>query len=475
MVSGVSAFGVQTEFRGSWVTAWSSGFLSPQEADETVRLAKEANMNAIFMQVRKVGDAYYKSNFEARAGNISGGPDYDPLQYMIEKAHAAGIEVHAWFNTFRIWGANSCPADPDHIVNKNPEWLTRTASGDLNASEGLFLDPGVSEVQDYTYNVIMDVVMNYDIDGIHLDYVRYPGEGFGYAPPAVERFNIENGRSGIPSKSDPVWKQWRRDQITALVRRIYKGINSVKPNVKVTAATVPWGDCASSFSSTAAYTKVYQDWCTWMQEGIIDANIPMNYKKEANAKNAREYRNWINGFKRWQYNRHVYNGLDFLQQPELVARQIEAARKRGLIGMVGFSFNQAEDRIKLVRTLRNGIYSQPAVVPDMPWKYNALRKLSRELYAKAIDSATRGRDLDKAIELLKEALEADPKYVDAHYRLGRCYFSKGMYEEATRKFEEVRALSPNHITARKHLDESRSELEKRASGRQVSEPLEGVE
>lgn len=409
--------------------------------------------------MRKVGDAYYKSSIEARASNISGSPDYDPLAYIIEKAHANGIEVHAWLNTYRIWGAKDYPTDPNHIVIRNPEWLTRTSSGNLNGSEGLFLDPGVLEVQDYTYDVFMDVVRNYDIDGIHMDYIRYPGINFGYAAPAIERFNSETGRVGVPSNSDPLWKQWRRDQVTALVRRIYEGVNSVKPGVKVSAATIPWGDCSLNFHNTSAFSQVYQDWCGWMKEGILDANIPMNYKKESNVKNAREYRNWLYGFKRWQYNRHIYNGLDFLQSPELVARQLEAARKRGAEGMVGFSFNQSESRVKLVQMLKNGIFAELAIVPEMPWKYSAQRRQSRELYAKAIDAATRGRDLDKAIELLKEALEVDPKYVDAHFRLGRCYLRKGMYNEAAKKFEEVLAANPNHISAKKHLEESYKAME----------------
>lgn len=417
--------------------------------------------------MRKVGDAYYNSSIEARAGNISGGLDYDPLAYIIEKAHAAGIEVHAWLNTFRIWGAKDYPKDPNHIVNLHPEWLTRTSSGGLAGTEGLFLDPGVPEVQDYTYNVFVDVVKNYDIDGIHMDYIRYPGKNFGYAAPAVERFNMETGRTGVPANNDTLWQQWRRDQVTALVRRIYKGVNSIKPEVKVTAATVPWGDCSSSFGNTSAYSLVYQDWCRWMEEGILDANIPMNYKKESNPRNAREYRNWLNGFKRWQYSRQVYNGQDFLQSPELVAQQLEAARKYGADGMVGFAFNQSESRVKLVRILKNGVFAEPAAVPEMPWKYSAHRKKSRELYAKAIDAATIGRDLDKAIGLLKEALIVDPHYIDASFRLGRCYMRKGMYDEAAKKFEEVLAERPDYLSAKKNLDEVNKKIESSKSDEAV--------
>lgn len=356
------------EFRGAWVTAWSEGFLTPEEADETVRMAKEANLNALFIQVRKVGDAYYKSNYETRAGNIKGPADYDPLAYIIEKAHANGIEVHAWINTFRVWTGSSQPTDPNHIAIKHPDWLTRTASGDKKGADGLFLDPGVQEVQDYTYNIFSDVARNYNVDGIHMDYVRYPSQEFGYAPGAVAKFNEETGRTGIPDNNDPAWQDWRRDQVTKLVKRISKGVTSIRPGVKVSVAAISWGDCSGNFCDASPFVRVYQDWRRWLADGIVDACIPMNYKDDKSARNALWYRNWLDGFNRWQYDRHIYGGLDFNRDPESVVRQLEACRKRDIKGMVGFSFNQTEARTKLVRMLKSSIYSEPAEIPVMPWK-----------------------------------------------------------------------------------------------------------
>jgi uncharacterized lipoprotein YddW (UPF0748 family) len=331
-------------------------------------MAKEANLNALFIQVRKVGDAYYKSNYEPRASNIKGPADYDPLAYIIERAHASGIEVHAWVNTFRVWSRSGLPTDPDHIAVRHPGWVTRTASGDKFAGEGLFLDPGVPEVRDYTLNIFSDIVKNYDVDGIHMDYVRYPGAAFGYASAAVEEFNIETGRVGVPANNDPQWQQWRRDQVTSLVRRIYKSATAMKPGIKVTAATISWGDCKGNFCDATPFLQVYQDWRTWMEEGIIDANIPMNYKDERSGRSAQMYRNWLDGFKRWQYDRHVYGGLDFNTQPALAVQQLTASRKRGLQGMVGFGFNQSDQRGKLVAALKRTVFSEPADVPSMDWK-----------------------------------------------------------------------------------------------------------
>lgn len=401
--------------------------------------------------MRKVADAYYKSNYELRAANITGPPDYDPLAYAIEKAHASGIEVHAWINTFRVWARKELPTDPMHIVLQHPDWITRTSDGTNKAGDGMFLDPGVPEAQDYTFNVFMDIVSNYDIDGIHFDYVRYPGSDFGYAPAAVERFNSETGRSGMPASDDPRWMQWRRDQVTTLVSRIYHAVVALKPRVKVTAATIPWGDCSADFCDTTPFVAVYQDWRSWMQQGILDANIPMNYKDDGVDKSAQSYRNWLSGFKRWKYERHVYCGLDFNSDPMLVLRQLEATRKRGLEGMVGFSFNQSDARVKLVQALRSGIYSDPARVPEMSWKLHAVIRASRDRYAKAVDAATRGRNVDLAITLLKKALEIDPNYVDAHFRLGRCYTKKGMHQEAVKEFQAVLALDSDYLAAQREL------------------------
>ena len=462
------------EFRGAWVTAWSNGYLSPEEADETVRLAKEANLNALFIQVRKVGDAYYNSSYEPRASNITGPAEYDPLAYIIEKAHSEGIQVHAWMNTFRIWTTRELPTDPNHIVNRYPGWLTRTADGNTKAGEGLYLDPGVQEVQDYTFNVFMDVVKNYDIDGIHFDYVRYPNSDFGYAPAAVERFNREIGRTGTPSNEDPKWKQWRRDQVTAHVRRVYKAVNDTKPGVLVSAATIPWGDCSADFCDTTPFVKVYQDWRAWMEEGILDVNIPMNYKNESNAKNAQQYRNWLDGFKRWRYDRQVYTGLDFNQSSGNVLRQIEAARKRGITGMVGFSFNQTEDRLKLVQVLKYGAYSELASAPELSWKKKAVYRLSRERYVDAMDTASIGQDLDKAIELMKDAVKLDPKFTNAYFHLGKFYARKEMYEDAIKQFEKVLAIDADYGAAKEEIEAVKI-IKAQETGNREQEPISDAE
>ena len=131
------------------------------------------------------------------------------------------------------------------------------------------LDPGNPDALEWNSRVVMDLVEHYDIDGLHFDYVRYPQQNSGYNPVAVRRYNQEYGLSGKPAYNDERFSAWRRRQITDWIRSMYSRITNVKPSMKVTAAT---------FSSRSdAYGNRFQDWARWMNEGMIDANLPMNY------------------------------------------------------------------------------------------------------------------------------------------------------------------------------------------------------
>lgn len=356
------------EFRAAWVTAWQDGILTPEQTDATIKAAKDANLNAIFVQVRKTADAYYNSSIEPRGENIAGPADYDPLGYFIDKAKEQGLEVHAWAVIFRIWKGDSLPESACHIYYQQREWLSRSQSGVMQASDGVWLDPGLPEVQDYTVKVLMDLVSKYNIDGLHLDYIRYPGSEWGYNAQAVERFNKATGRSGNPAPGDSAWCNWRRKQVTETVRRIYQEVITCKPHIKVTAATIPWGNCPSDFTKATPYIKVLQDWRTWMKEGILDANVVMNYKDDTTASGQKSFRGWIDGANRWRYGRHAYIGQWFKEDTASATQQILAGRKKGVDGFSGFYFNDEPWRPKLVQALRSTVFQTAAPVPKMSWK-----------------------------------------------------------------------------------------------------------
>lgn len=365
-----SARADDSEFRGLWVHNWNTGLLTPEEIEDTVSWAKACNMNALIVQVRRVGDAYYKSAYEPRAKNIKGGEDFDPFACALREGRESGMEVHAWFNVFRVWTTPQKPDLPGHVVNLHPEWMSRDASGASSSSDGWFLDPGVPEVREYLVDVVSDLLKNYNPDGLSLDFVRYPGRDWGYNERAVALFNKEYRRTGTPAPSDPDWCDWRRARVTETVREISAAARRIRPGIKISAATISWGNCPEDFKETSAYGYCFQDWKTWMKEGIIDANMPMTYHNPADPKQSRWFADWMDGLKRWSYGHHVYCGLMISNgNVKGAGEQVSLARQKRLPGIVGFAWSQrgAEERAALQSALKNSVFKKASRLPKMSW------------------------------------------------------------------------------------------------------------
>ncbi len=359
----------EPEFRGLWVHNWIPGMLSPEQIDQTVNWAKSCNMNALVLQVRMRGDAYYDSKVEPRAPNIAAGPEFDPLAYAIRKARENGLQVHAWVNAYRVWSSVGKPPQPDHVVNVHPEWLNKNLKGEVVSGDGMFLDPGIPEVREHLQSVVADIVSRYDVDGIMLDFIRYPNRDWGYSDIALSRFRKIYGGPEKPDPKNPLWSSWRRQQVTEMVRGIYRTVTSIKPYVVVSASTVPWGPCPKDFRKGDAYAWVFQDWRAWMREGILDLNMPMNYKDPGKPRDDQWHIDWLVGMKKWAYQREAYDGLMiFKGNADGVAKQIQDARAHGINGTVGFAFSQGEYSAALAERLKATVYAEPAPVPVLPWK-----------------------------------------------------------------------------------------------------------
>ena len=252
----VKADDTKPEIRALWVDAFRPGFKTPEQVDKLVEDALNANLNTLIVQVRRRGDAYYNKSIEPRTEDPELTPGFDALQYLIEKAHANRIEVHAWLNTLVAWNNEIPPQDPNHVwnlhgpkVKAEETWVSyyrvynsaaKKWSGKLHSS--FYLDPGNPQVVDYTTDIYLNVVKNYDVDGIHLDYSRYAGTGWGYNPTSVARYNARFGTSGLPEPDDPRWAAWRREQTANLMRKIYLKSIALKPNLKVSSAVITWGE-----------------------------------------------------------------------------------------------------------------------------------------------------------------------------------------------------------------------------------------
>jgi uncharacterized lipoprotein YddW (UPF0748 family) len=346
------------QYRAFWVDTFNTTLNNHSDVVAVVNNAKAAKANAIFAQVRRRGDSWYLNSLEPPPDldrPIEAG--FDPLQDLITEAHANGIEVHAFVIVGAAWGRNpsvtgGLPTSPNHVFNlhggydpvtrqivQGPNnWLTRTLLPDVGTAisfqgyrfgNDFWLDLGHPDAAAYTVDVLTHLVRNYDIDGLHLDRIRYPdisitgqtpstGTSIGYNETSVARFQRRHGiapGSPPPAQNNPLWNQWRRDQVSNLVRRVYLNAIAIKPHLKVSAALIVFGGgpaTEAGWNSAEAYWRVYQDWRAWTEEGILDIAMPMNYKREDQSTHIPLYNSWNEWSKNHQYNRAVVigNSLD---------------------------------------------------------------------------------------------------------------------------------------------------------------------
>jgi uncharacterized lipoprotein YddW (UPF0748 family) len=292
--------------------------------------------------------------------------------------------VHAWIITTAIHNAATPPAQPDHVFNTHgptktgrENWLMTRFDGASRAGNDFLLDPGHPDAAEYVARMYSSVVENYDVDGVQFDRVRYPDQNepalqpsWGYNATALERFAAETGIVERPLPTDPVWMQWRRDQVSNLVRRVYLEVKRRKPSVWVSAATITYGagpkDLAG-WRQTRTYTEVLQDWVGWVHEGILDLNIPMNYKRDFVPDQAAWFDQW-NAFAGAQRgSRVVASGTAiYLNPQDNSVRQAALSLSRdGLDGWVGYSYRTPDADVNA------GKATQATVFPALAAKLTA--------------------------------------------------------------------------------------------------------
>ncbi len=270
----ISAAYLQAEIRAFWAPPWDIN--SREKIDQLVFDAAENNFNTIVAEIRYRGDALYTPN---RINKTYSNPehisrileeDFDPLQYLIDKSKRYNIQVYAWVTTFVATTRREESFSKDHVYKKFPEWITCDKSGkrmNFNSYEGAYLDPGVPEVHDYLLEVIKDIVVNYDIDGLQFDYIRYPAKKFGYNPISIDNYNefceITN--------SDINFETWKQNQISRFVKRAYLELKHLNPNLVISAAVIPDVENANR--------NVGQDWLNWLENDYIDQVFLMAYTK----------------------------------------------------------------------------------------------------------------------------------------------------------------------------------------------------
>ena len=239
------------EGRGIWV--WASKFRSRDELREAFANISHLNFNMVYLLVKDSGYIYYNSSYRL----IRSGFEWDPLKVAVDEAHRLGLEVHAWFVVFYdSW-----------LVSKRPDLAVVDIKGNplLN-----WTCPAKAEVHQYNLDLILEIVKNYDVDGIHFDYIRYRNQNYCYCNYCRAEFEREFGVDPVKLPySNQTWVEWRARQITSFLQEAYAAVKSIKPNIKVSAAVVP--------DLEKAITYYGQNWKGWAEKHIVDFLAPMTY------------------------------------------------------------------------------------------------------------------------------------------------------------------------------------------------------
>ena len=311
-----------------------------QELRHIFDMLKHANVNTILFQTRIRGTVTYPSRIEPWDGCVSGtfgkAPNYDPLQFAIEEAHKRGMELHAWVVTVPTGKWNSFGAK--QLRQTHPELMRRIG-------EDACMNPEDSRTADYISNICEEIVSRYDVDGIHLDYIRYP-----------ETWPLRISRSQA------------RQHITNIVRTIHQKVKNQKPWVKMSCSPLGKFDDLTRYQSGGwnAYNKVCQDAQGWLRDGLMDQLYPMMYY------DGRHYYPFAADWSEHRYEREIAAGLGIYRlirsegnwTLDAIERQMHVARQLGL-GHCYFRSRFLTDNTKGLYDFVCDFDAYPAVVPPM--------------------------------------------------------------------------------------------------------------
>ncbi len=330
---------------------------SRKSIDDLINFASEKNINDLFVQVRGRGDALYKSQMIPRSQLLPSN-EFDPLSYLLQNIKGKGIKVHAWVNVYLIWSNRTMPIDKKHIIYNNEDWVDTIEEWPLNINrqlnrvsrnnegEGVFLAPNHPEVSNYLVSVFKEIIDNYEIDGLHLDYIRYQDADYGRNPYAIAKFKKDVGRDPNPwflemERSNVAsqrlignLKQWnnaKRSSITNLVKEIKELINDTRPNIMLSAAVKP--------NLYVARERFLQEWDVWLAAGYVDWVVPMNYSPIMS--DFSQNISVINDNFPKKYRDKIIMGIALYNQSSVdAAKKIKYSIEEKFVGISVFSYNQ---------------------------------------------------------------------------------------------------------------------------------------
>ncbi|UCH11042.1 MAG: family 10 glycosylhydrolase [Fidelibacterota bacterium] len=341
--------------KGLWIVRES--MVDQAEIDAALQFASESGFNHVFVQVRGRGSAYYNSLLVPKSSRVRDAK-FDPLAYAVSRGHELGLNVHAWVTTYLLWSARQPPETGNHIYHMHPEWLEVDAVGNAHADfdlgaprdgtfEGLFLASVHPEVNEYLQAVFTEILLHYNIDGLHLDYCRLPDFDYGYNEEGLKVFRYRHGfdprdiNSTDTQRTDAaasqeagerlhIWNGYRRGQISDLVTALHAVITLSGKEILLTAAVKP--------NPNVAQHKYAQDWIQWLQDGILDYALPMNYTPEQE-----EYTEnmslIVNSLSERLRERVIMGVATYNQDATATAEKIRLARLYGFNAICVFSYD----------------------------------------------------------------------------------------------------------------------------------------
>lgn len=374
------------EFRGVWIATvvnidWPITGRTSVDMQKSDLLAildadQKAGINAIILQVRPAADAFYAKSLEPWSKWLTGkqgqAPDplYDPLEFAITEAHKRGMELHAWFNPYRATFDNNfkslCTC---HITNQQPSWFFTYGGIKL-------FNPGIPEVRAYIVKVILNVIDNYDIDGVHMDDYFYPYKIEGQSLKDEQTFRTYAGEfTDI--------KDWRRNNVDLLIQALSDSIHTHKPHMKFGIS--PFGVWAnkghnpegSDTHALETYYEQYADSRKWAKEGWIDYIVPQLYRPINDR--LMDFDKLVDWWSNNTYGTHLYIGHAAYRayepksiafhNPYQIPNQIKYLRNNDRVqGSVFFSQNSLlRNPFGLADSLRLNYYKYPALPPQMEW------------------------------------------------------------------------------------------------------------
>lgn len=374
------------QFRGVWIATvnnldWPSkpGLTNRKLKKEFIKqidILKDLGMNAVIVQIRPTGDAFYPSEYEPWSEFLTGKQgqkpeaSFDPLEFMISETHKRSMEFHAWFNPYRAVRNNlDARLSPNHVFFDHPDWF-------VEYGKDIYFDPGMEPARKFIEKVIADVVTRYDIDAVHFDDYYYPYRLEGMAFPDTLSFSVNHREFNPETKED-----WRRDNINLLVKELYDTINQIKPWVHFGIS--PFGvwrnksedpDGSDTQTLQTNYDDLYGDSQAWVRNGWLDYILPQCYQYL--GRDIMDYRvvtRWWNDHN-YGVNFYIGQGPFRLGDPKRgnpwtegneIVRQLYF--NDSIPNILGSAYFRAktflDNPLGLNNTLKNKFYKYPALTP----------------------------------------------------------------------------------------------------------------